>query len=240
MHRERGNKSYALNEALDTIDDGLVVFFDDDVKVHPSALSAYQEAAVEEESEAYFGGPVRVIREEDPPEWLVPFLPYSAKGYDLENDRMWNEYLGFNWAAYLEDLVALGGFDMRFGPGSPLGASGQESDMQQRMLDKGMEGRDVPGALVWHYVPESRCNPEWVLSRTFHDGVRDGIRKGKANEVIKAIGALAKYLVRWLFYEVNLKKREVFKSKVAANSKSGFLKGATGWSTDFLSFYVQK
>ena len=45
MHRERANKSYALNEALETIADGLVVFFDDDVQVEAQVLVAYAEAA---------------------------------------------------------------------------------------------------------------------------------------------------------------------------------------------------
>jgi glycosyltransferase involved in cell wall biosynthesis len=232
MHRERGNKSYALNEALDTITDGLVVLFDDDVQVHPDTLEAYAEAAQNHGPGYFYGGPVDVDREKEPPEWLEPFLPYSAKGYDLKNERMWNEYLGFNWAAFSRDILALGGFDPRFGPGSPLGASGQESDMQKRMLDEGVEGKDVPDALVWHYVPASRCTPEWVLRRTFGKGVRDGIRRGTSIEVIKASTDLAKYLVRWLLYKLSSDDREIYRSKIAVNGKLGFIKGTTKVSTE--------
>ena len=41
MHRERGNKSYALNEALNTVIEGLVVFFADDVRVSQDILLHY-------------------------------------------------------------------------------------------------------------------------------------------------------------------------------------------------------
>ncbi|NNF57144.1 MAG: glycosyltransferase, partial [Rhodothermaceae bacterium] len=47
LHVERANKSHALNEALATVEQGLVVFFDDDVRLSPGVLVAYAEAAAE-------------------------------------------------------------------------------------------------------------------------------------------------------------------------------------------------
>jgi len=175
VHRERGNKSYALNEALATITDGLVVFFDDDVRVHPDTLVAYVVASQEHGQGRFFGGPVQVDRETDPPAYLEEFFPRSVRGYDLENSRMGDKYLGFNWAAFLSDLKKLGGFDPRFGPGTPAGATGQESDMQQRLIDAGCCGVDVSEALVWHYVPEENTSLSWLLHRRIRGGVRPGI-----------------------------------------------------------------
>jgi len=175
MHRERGNKSYALNQALETIDDGLVVFFDDDVRVHPDVLTAYARAGAEHGPGFFFGGPVQVDREEEPPDWIAPFFPRSARGYDLVNARMGDKYIGFNWAAFSSDLKGVGGFDPRFGPGSPADATGQESDMQQRLLDSGCAGVDVPEALVCHHVPAENATLQWLLHRRFRGGIRTGI-----------------------------------------------------------------
>ncbi len=175
MYRERGNKSYALNEALMTIEDGLVVFFDDDVRISSDALLAYAEAAKTHGDGHFFGGPVEVRRRTDPPDWLSSFFPRSARGYDLETSRMGDKFLGFNWAAFAKDLKERGGFDPRFGPGSPSGATGQESDMQKRLIEGGDIGIDVPGALVSHRVPDENVTLRWLLRRWFRGGIRDGI-----------------------------------------------------------------
>ncbi|MCS4119385.1 glycosyltransferase involved in cell wall biosynthesis [Salinibacter ruber] len=118
MHRERGNKSYALNEALATIEDGLVVFFDDDVQVHSDTLQAYSQASAAHGCGHFFGGTVHVDREQAPPAWVEPSLPDSAKGYLADGRREDKYYLGFNWAAYSGELKNLGGFNPRFGPGA--------------------------------------------------------------------------------------------------------------------------
>jgi hypothetical protein len=61
----------------------------------------------------------------------------------------------------------------RRGPGTP--ARGQETDMQSRLLARGVTGYYLPGAVVWHFVPRERCSPAWALSRAEQSGVRDGM-----------------------------------------------------------------
>ena len=48
--------------------------------------------------------------------------------------------------------------------------------MQARLLERGVQGVYVREAMVWHYVPEERCSPKWVLWRAYRDGIRDGMR----------------------------------------------------------------
>jgi glycosyltransferase involved in cell wall biosynthesis len=175
MHRSRGNKSYALNEALSTISEGLVVFFDDDVRVHPNALSAYAAAVRQHGAGHFFGGAVEIDYEEQPPKRFIPLLPFSATGYDLKTSDMGDVYLGFNWAAFADDLRRVGGFDPRFGPGSPAGATGQEVNMQQQLLDRGLVGKDVPGAVVWHWMPAHHLTLGYVVNRHYRMGIQMGI-----------------------------------------------------------------
>jgi len=179
MHRERGNKSHALNEALYTIADGLVVFFDDDVRIEPSALTAYSDASRGVKGGVFFGSPIGADYETAPPDWLHPFLPGSAKGWgpaDFEaadNPR----FLGFNWAAFAADIIATGGFNPAFGPGSPHKAVGQETDMQERLLAAGIKQVFVPDAKVWHHVPAERCSPQWALRRQYQHGITHGFQQ---------------------------------------------------------------
>ena len=172
-----GNKSLALNRALEMIHDGLIVFLDDDVRVDPALLEVYAEAARSVGQNAFFGGPVRPDYEAPPPEWLTAFLPPSARGWSPPADgaRLNAKpfFLGFNWAAFAADLRAIGGFDERLGPGSPVGI-GDESDVQRRLAAAGSRAMCVPEALVHHWVPRTRCSPEWALERAYRSGVRTG------------------------------------------------------------------
>lgn len=178
LHVPRANKSHALNEAMQTIEDGLIFFTDDDVRYVPHLLTAYAEAAAGAVDGAFYGGPTHVDYEVPPPEWLKRSLPASATGFRLNPGTVLRSVPptmpGFNWAAFKHDLVAAGGFDEQYGPGSPENRTGQESTMQKRLIKRGVYGHYVPDAAVWHYVPEKRCTPEWAKKRAYRDGKKQG------------------------------------------------------------------
>ena len=184
LYEPCGNKSGALNRVLDAIDDGLIFFADDDVRFHPGVLRDYALAAQQRSERAFFGGPVAVDYEQEPPEWLKQYLPKSARGWSLTAEtNLVNEpdFLGCNWAAFAKDLKRAGGFDPFRGPGAVTGSVGQESDMQRRLLQSDCQGIYLPGACVWHYVPADRCSPEWALERAYRQGIRKGIDEAKAS-----------------------------------------------------------
>jgi hypothetical protein len=83
-------------------------------------------------------------------------------------------FLGFNWAAFAQDLLACGGFSATFGPGTALG-TGEETFLQWKMQQRGIGARYLPEALAWHYVPPERCSPEWTLRRARGGGFNAGV-----------------------------------------------------------------
>ena len=177
LHTETPGKSRALNIALDAIEEGLVVFFDDDVRLPPDILLHYARVAEEQGPTAFFGGPVDVDYEEPPPDWLVPALPGSAKGWGLNGlereKHRW--FIGSNWAAFASSLREAGGFNEQVGPGSVSNSIGQDNEMQERLHGAGFEQVFVPEAKVRHYVPKSRCSSTWMMHRAFRRGVSDGL-----------------------------------------------------------------
>ena len=176
-----GNKCRALNAALAQIDDGLVIFLDDDVRLTPEVLESYATAASAAGTGCFFGGPVEPDYEAAPPEWLTAFLPPSARHWCPDEAQLTTKpfFLGFNWAAFAGDLRRGGGFDERLGPGTAVGI-GDESDLQRRLAAAGVTAICVPQALVHHWVPRPRCSPEWALQRAYRSGVRSGWLKGEA------------------------------------------------------------
>jgi hypothetical protein len=172
MFLERANKSAALNAALNTLGSGLGVFYDDDIRVSTQGLASYAAMAAKHGPAHFFGGPTRCDYETEPPGWLIPGLPSSAKGWSLSGSETRRTlFLGFNWAAFVEDILAAGGFDTRFGPGSATGATGQETNMQQRLSANHARPIYVPDAPVWHYVPAHRANSRWGLERSYREGI---------------------------------------------------------------------
>ena len=211
MYTPRGNKSHALNVALQHIDEGLIYFTDDDVRFHPDVLVRYAEAAQDSQGKGYFGGPTDVDYEEPPPEWLVPSLPQSAVGWNAKSD--WDYALGFNWAVFAEDLKRLGGFNENRGPGT--GNVGQETEMQMRLQEGGIALRFVPGARVWHYIPEQRCNPRWLLRRYYRMG------KGSVQE---GWGVSGRWLGfnSWVWMELGRRVRRVASTLLSPDRKERF------------------
>ncbi|MGW8268751.1 MAG: glycosyltransferase family 2 protein, partial [Longimicrobiales bacterium] len=171
-------KSHALNAALEALPDQLVVFLDDDVRFEPDLFEHYHAFGVERGPGTFFGGPVACDYEVEIPEWLLEFLPASVRGWTLGSEVqevVEPGLLGFNWAAFVSDLKEAGGFDPRFGPGSPTGATGQESEMQTRLMARGATGLFLPGARVWHYVRAFQADPAWCLRRNFRTGIEKAL-----------------------------------------------------------------
>ncbi|MEM7231298.1 MAG: glycosyltransferase [Planctomycetota bacterium] len=179
LHDPVANKSSALNTALEFIGDAFIFFADDDIRLAPETLVAYEKASRDHTSGFMYGGPTEVDYEDRPEEWLRQYLPASARGWELTDDSMLERpcFLGFNWAAFRCDVVDAGGFDPNRGPGAPTMSTGQESEMQERLLAAGCKNVYVPEARVWHYVPKNRCSEEWLVKRSFRSGVSRGIQE---------------------------------------------------------------
>ena len=178
LYHSHANKSAALNRVLSHVGEALLYFHDDDITLHPDALTAIAAAAAHAETPSFFGGPVTADSETIPPQWLAHSLPPSARGWPSADraDREPTCFLGANWAAAASDLRAAGGFNEQLGPGKL--APGEETAIQRRLLDMGLQSRFVPEALVFHYIPRERCSPLWTLRRCYRHGIASELERG--------------------------------------------------------------
>ena len=177
-----GSKSAALNLVLDEVPGEFVVFFDDDVRIHPGSVRAYAEAAAGKTGGEFYAGKCLVDYDSPPPEWLKDYLPYSAKGWSYGEEMCELKEplaLGFNWAAFADDLKRAGNFDSNIGPGRAISV-GEETDLQLIMFSQGVKGVYLPAGLVWHHVPAERCSPDWTLERNRRMGLVVGLRLAAA------------------------------------------------------------
>jgi glycosyltransferase involved in cell wall biosynthesis len=177
------NKSNALNCGLWRLDDGLVFMTDDDVRLDPEVLVAYDDAARGVERGEFYGGPVLIDAEHGlPPAWLRRFYPLTIVEpwrlpYEIRTAVNGQTFMGTNWAAFAGDLIAAGGFDSRLGPGGTTGAAGQETEAQRRLIASGAKAVYVPEAVAWHYLHREFLDPQWVLRRAYRHALEWGLRR---------------------------------------------------------------
>lgn len=192
---ERANKSAALNHGLAMSDADLLIFFDDDVRVRPGSIRTYVDAASRYGRGHFFGGRLTPRYEgEPPPPWLVSALPLTATGFDPgPRERPHHEFLGPNWAAFRQDLVEIGGFSTRLGPGS--GLVGQETEAQSRLRARGWQGVFLPGAHVEHFVPAHNLTVGWVRRRRYRHMLGRALRADDAYEGPR-IASVPRFLFR--------------------------------------------
>jgi GT2 family glycosyltransferase len=187
LYVPEGNKSHALNSALARLDDGLVFMTDDDVRFEPHVLAAYAAASHETTRGEFYGGPVLIDDEHGlPPPWMRRFYPLTIVEpwhlpYDRRTATPGQNFMGTNWAAFVSDLRAVGGFDTRLGPGAATNAAGQETECQRRLAARGARAIYVPAAVAFHYLHREFLEPEWVLRRTYRHALEWGIRRTRGN-----------------------------------------------------------
>ena len=155
---------HARNRAIDVAGGDVILWTDDDVRVDPQWLCAYEEAILRWPSASVFGGPIRPRFEGVMPDWLerswhlcssafaareVPQddAPIRPGGDDLP--------FGANFAIRA-DAQRRVRYDVRLGrrPGRWI-IGGEELAVMSEILRDGT-GRWVPAAVVEHVIPPER------------------------------------------------------------------------------------
>jgi glycosyltransferase involved in cell wall biosynthesis len=178
-HIPEAGKGRALMRGLDILQNGFVLLFDDDIRVVPEIFEVYAKAIAARGGNTVYGGPVSIDYEVEPPAWLVPYLPQSARGYepgDPKNPKGTGWFLGANYGVFVERIRDAGGFSSTLGPGMLKAGTegnpvGNEMDMQARLYKQGCDALYLPEARIWHYVPRDRCTPAWTLHRHYRQSL---------------------------------------------------------------------
>lgn len=182
VNEPRLGLSHARNRGIAEANSEILLILDDDIRLAPDALMAYEEAFRIGGDRYFYGGPVIPDYAGDPPpDWLLPYLPPSAAGLHLPSAGEINRalFLGANHALPRRLHELAGGYDPLCATGSG-GAGGEETRIQQRLLEEGIKGYSVVDAVVFHFVPPERCTPRWALQRIRRYGFTVGATEPEA------------------------------------------------------------
>jgi glycosyltransferase involved in cell wall biosynthesis len=175
LHEARQGKNHALNTGLQGVNEGLVVFTDDDVLPAPQWLCLLAAAADAQPGFDLFGGAIVPDWPAQPPPWLqhttnlgmlYAATPPHARG-PVAAGAIW----GPNMAVRARALPAGDVFNTRVGPdGSAKYAMGSETELLNRLERDGHRAWFEPEAMVRHQIRPAQLARSWVLQRYFRFG----------------------------------------------------------------------
>ncbi len=177
IYEEDAGLSNARNAGSALSRSDIILFIDDDIRLSSYTLTAYHDAFQKHGLFVFYGGPLYADYETTPEEWLTSFLPWSATGFSFGDHELvvtTPSFLGGNLAVPRLLLNDIGLFDGVSATGRDGGGLGEETRLQEALLDKGIKGIYVPGALVGHFVPANRCNKKFIKKRQYRHGYTEG------------------------------------------------------------------
>lgn len=177
VYSKQPGLSNARNLGIANTEADIIIFFDNDMKFNNDSLVAYDTVIQQYGVDCFYGGPVEADYEREPPGWLQSYLPWSAKGHSLGTEIIEITkplFLGGNHAVSQKAFKEVGAYDDMCATGD-LGLIGEETRLQLRLLKAGYKGVYAPNAIVHHWVPENRCDIDWVIQRNFRAGLTHGV-----------------------------------------------------------------
>lgn len=155
-----------------------LLFLDDDIELKEKAIQAYNNAIAKYGPNSYYSGPLLPKYESTPPEWLMEFLPWSAKNYTLggEETKITHPgFLGGNMCIPRKGLIEAGRYEGAGAIGSNSGGVGEEARLQERLLALAYNAIWLPEAAGYHWIPSDRCDVNFAKQRAYRHGFTEAI-----------------------------------------------------------------
>lgn len=235
-----GNLSKARNKGIELSTADAIIFFDNDMTFYSDTITSYIEIIEKNGDDYFYGGALLPNYEITPEPWLNEFLPRSAKGFSINSQVVkYNKphFLGGNHAVFRKHLIKLGGYDLSCATGDNEGAMGEETRLQQKLLDLGIMGIFIPKACVKHYVPKENCSKKWILKRAERFGITDAFQD--KNNSYKTFLGVPLFHYRILIN--HLTKLTLFFWNKEAKFRSLYgIRYQIGLITQFFKYYINK
>jgi succinoglycan biosynthesis protein ExoM len=182
------NIAMARNKALENADGDFIAFIDDDEYPSNGWLLNMFKACNKFKVDGVLG-PVKSYFEHNPPQWIIKgnFFerPEHADGYELD----WPKTRTGNFL-FRRDI--LGGDAKPFN--SEFGSSGEDTEFFRVMIGKGYRFAWCNEAIVYEFVPPSRCSRSYLMRRAMLQGGNfPKIRKNPVYNLVKSIIAIPVY-----------------------------------------------
>jgi len=174
----RSGKSYALNKALDLINDGFICFIDDDQTVAPDFFESVVNAIVKQPNISIFCGRIFPDWQGDEPSWIFSegkyrIYPPPIPVFDLGDtpllipDECESLPGGGHTIVKKEVFDRIGGFSESLGPIGHNLVGSEDTDFFYRAVNAGEKIYYSPDIKQLHYVDKNRLKTTYLLLKSF-------------------------------------------------------------------------
>lgn len=165
--------SAARNEALESATGDLILMPDDDVICSSDWFEAMVSGLVE--GSDIVGGPVTCVWPNGRPSWMTEGMEAIFGSFDAGAESrslvLGEGLTGGNMGMRRDKVLALGAYDMSLGATGSGGRMGEENDLCDRALGRGLRVSYVAGARVNHMIEAQAATRRNYLRRMYRFGL---------------------------------------------------------------------
>lgn len=178
--------SHARNRGIRESRGAIIAFADDDVFFDGGWAHALVDAFSQQPLADALGGKSTPLFEGGCPNWMLDDFLIFYGDTRFGNEARWVEFpdhpFGLNMAFRREVFNEIGHFNPRLGRIKASLLSGEESDIFERIHNKGLRTWYAPEAHLFHRIPAERSTLQWVEKRYYWQGVSDVYRKHSSSQ----------------------------------------------------------
>lgn len=163
----RQGLSYARNRGIAESRGEYIAIIDDDEHINSRFVEAYIDLFDSHPEYSVAGGRVIAEYPEGRPTEMSHYIEVAVANPTDWGDRI-REFpagripAGGNMAFRRETLMHYGGFDTSLGRSGGKLTGGEESDLFERLKNDGVRFVYVPDAIIWHVIPPSKLNDDYL------------------------------------------------------------------------------
>lgn len=227
-HLERNQGlSHARNAGIAKAQGDIIAFVDDDERIVPEFVEAYVELFDSKADAMSAGGKIVAEYPTGCPEWMSRYTEQPiANPMDFGSEvKLFPKRRipgGGNMAMRRSVFEEVGVFNTNLGRTGGRLIGGEESDLFERMAERGMACYYVPRAVMYHIIPESKLQPDYFERLSDNTGISQRLRaEMRGRKVRLYVMEVAKWCATLLLCLIHRPQQSRYLLKMRKNISKG-------------------
>lgn len=219
--------SYARNAGIAKAQGDIIAFVDDDERIVPEFVEAYVELFDSKADAMSAGGKIVAEYPTGRPEWMSHYTEQPiANPMDFGSEvKLFPKRRipgGGNMAMRRSVFEEVGVFNPNLGRTGGRLIGGEESDLFERMAERGMACYYVPRAVMYHIIPESKLQPDYFERLSYNTGISQRLRaEMRGRKVRLYVMEVAKWCATLLLCLIHRPQQSRYLLKMRKNISKG-------------------
>ena len=219
--------SYARNAGIAKAQGDIIAFVDDDERIVPEFVEAYVELFDNKSDAMSAGGKIVAEYPTGCPRWMSHYTEQPiANPMDFGSEvKLFPKRRipgGGNMAMRRSVFEEVGVFNPNLGRTGGRLIGGEESELFERMAERGMACYYVPRAVMYHIIPKSKLQPDYFERLSYNTGISQRLRaEMRGRKVRLYVMEVAKWCATLLLCLIHRPQQSRYLLKMRKNISKG-------------------